>query len=892
MPNIMRSGRILLNRLRSLLRRSRIEAELEREIVIHLEQLSKEYRAGGMDERQARAAAKRAFGPTERIKENCRDTRRINLIEDFVRDLGYGLRLMRRSPGFTAAAILTLALGIGGNTALFQLLDNIVLRSLPVPEPERLVALSRTSGSGPLSKTSDVFTYPVFSQLRDNAKAAAHLIAFVELERPELSIGGQDEPPRNVSLVSPEFFSTLGAPAAIGRVFDATQSHAAATPEAVISHRLWRDRFRADTAVLGRPMNINGVPFTVIGVASASFRGVSPERAVDVWALARTAARLSPAGTAPNFRVLGRLAPGVSREQARSRLEALLSEIEQPRALGAASRVPAVRVHLEPGHAGYSRLREQFGRPLLVLMFGVALLLLLSCVNIATLLIARAVARQREFSVRMALGAGRGRLLRQMLVESLALALLGGASGFFAAPRLASSIVAFVPELVRPAVAADLGGLRVIGFALIITLLTSLLFGCWPAWRAAGMAPEGGLRAGGRGELGSRGGRRAGSILVALQVALSVPLLAGTGLFVRTLSNLLNVDPGFGTEHLLQATLDTRAAGYGRGQVGTLYRELLSRIGALPGVAAVTGVRNGFLTGGTTTGGMSLRGYGIDEVVFERADVGPKFFQTMAIPVISGRDFTEADTNSSTRKVVMSESFARRYLAGRQPIGERIGSGGELEVVAVVKDLRFSGLRHSPAPMLYFAALQTEPDRLSALEVRTVTDPTALANAIRREIESINRRLLIDVKTMERQRQDSLAQERMLAFVAGGFGVMALMLVCIGLYGVISRAAVQRTSEFGLRIALGSSRTGILLLIIRDTVRPVLAGLLLGIVSSWALARIWQANVSALLYGLSVTDIPTILVATGMILAVAGSAALVPAARAAQSDPLTALRQE
>jgi predicted permease len=539
---------------------------------------------------------------------------------------------------------------------------------------------------------------------------------------------------------------------------------------------------------------------------------------------------------------------------------------------------------------GLSALRGQYERPLLALTGLVTLVLLITCTNVGNLLMVRNNGRRREVAVRAALGARRSRLVQQYLVESALLAVLGGTLAFVFARSGVSFIVSMLPLPAMPESLRFHVDARTLGFAAAVSLVSALLFGLAPAWRAAQIDLTGALRSSQRGSATKRT-RRLGRALLACQVGLSVLLLIGAGLFVQTLRNLVHLDVGFNPDHLLQISLDTRGSGYREGQVGGLYRLLLERVSAIPGVQSVTGIRNSVMQRDITRTIMPIPGRTEPDEAWNSAAVGPSFFETMRMPVVRGRTFAPADFERDCKCVVVSEAFVKRYFLNEDPVGKRIGDPPETQIIGVVKDARLTSVRTASGPMMYFMALG-ESDRIGALEVRTAGDTTAIARAIREEIQRISPRLLVDIRTMRQEIDRNIAKERMVATTSAFFGLVGLLLVAIGIFGVASYMVAQRTSELGIRMALGATPWSVVRESLRDTIVVFGAGLAAGVMAAIAAVQLTASFISDLLFGLTSTDVTNIVGAMLLMVGVALAACILPARRATRIDPLTAIRHE
>jgi predicted permease len=821
------------------------------------------------------------------------------LEDEMFQDLRFGIRLLLKNPGFTAVAVLSLALGIGANTAIFSLVDAVLLKLLPVRSPEQLVALDSFNDRG----EQRGFSHPVFEQLRARTSVFSGLFAAnegtarMEIVGPES--GGQAEQ-AEVQLVSGEYFQVLGVNAVVGRTLTAADDQTpGAHPVAVLSYRFWQRRFAGDAAVVGQSITLKGQPFTVIGVTPPAFFGEAVGRAPDIWAplmmeppLGRGVTYLKNVNV--NWlRIMARLKPGISEQQAQA---ALTLSIEQLKAessdVGKSARNVA-RIEVFPGRQGLPEFRNQFAKPLRILMAVVGLVLLIACANVANLLLARATARQKEVAVRLAIGAGRFRLIRQFLTESLLLAAAGGALGLLFAwwgsrmlLILGSIGAAPLPIDVEP-------NARILGFTLAVSLLTALLFGLAPALIVTRQEVNSTLKATAQ----ARPRLSLSRPLVVAQVALSLLLLTGAGLFVQTLRNLRTLDLGFAAEQILQARINPQASGYKPEQLPELYRRLLERLNSAPGVRSASFAASGFRTGRSRTCCIAVEGYTHrpnEDREIQILDVTPGYFQTMGLPLYAGRDFAASEASDSKpgefpKVAVINETMARHYFGQANPLGRRFGWGDkevkyDTEIVGVVRDANYGNLRDKTRSLIYF------PDQGSSLiVVRAAADSTALAPTIRQEIQAVDKNLEItSVRTVPQLRDQALVQERLLAKLSGFFSLLALLLASIGLYGVMSYDVARRTHEIGIRMALGAHGPNVLLMILKEALRLVVIGLLAGLAAALAALKL----IASLLFGLTATDPLTLTLATLLLLAVAALAGWLPARRAARVDPMVALRHE
>ena len=880
-----------LFRLRCLFRRKQVEGELDEELRSHLEHETEKYVKTGLSPEEATRRARIALGGVDQVKEECREARGVSLVESAARDVSYAVRILRRRPVFAVVAVLTLALGIGANTAMFSVMDVMLLRALPVKNPQELVEFIRWHPDGSMMTN---LPYEVFQHLRENTTALSGIFALTSDSRVFRAGAGSER--STVHEVSGSFFSTLGVNALLGRTIDPNDDLPNAEHHVVVlSYPFWSRRFGRDPSVVGATVRVNGAPCTVIGVMPADFFGVDRSRLPDMWA---------PLGSDPGqVWVLGRLKPGVSIPQARAQLEPFFQRAleslrdgmkDWPAHERDAFLAEKLLVHrATTGTSGLRWYYWEYSNTLKIILGMTGLVLLIACVNLANLLLARSAARSQEIGIRMAIGAGRRRILRQLLTENLVLALSGGVVGLLVAAGGHRLLVTFLTgNLERVSLDFRLSG-RLLGFSFAMSILTGLLSGELPALRAA---REGFLPAM-HGKLQLRGATRlplARKLLTA-QVALSLMLLVGAGLFVRSLRNLATTDLGLARENLVLMSVDPSLSKSIRDR-REFWIQLTERLTALPGVRSVSLAGDAvFGYGGWNTTIWIRQPDGAEHDTHVPMNVvGPGFFETVQIPLLTGREFGRQDQGKSPPVAVVNRTFARRFFAGENPVGKRFGNSGagsssQIEIVGIIGDAKYGDLREQPRPMVYLPLFQHLEERSYQVHVRTSGDPAAAIAAIRREIEAIDQDISIDrVRTIKEVIHSLLQHDRMFAFLASVFGLLALLLTSIGIYGVVAYQVTRRTGEIGIRMALGAQRTDVLWMVMRETLLVLAVGSAVGLPAAIAAAQVLRS----LLYGLGPSDLPAIIWATAT-LAVAGAlAGFLPARRAASLSPMDALRCE
>jgi predicted permease len=926
-----RQPRGWLMRLFSFFNRKRREREFAEELESHLAMHIEDNLRAGMSPEEARRVALVKLGGVTLIHELYREQRELPMLETFWQDIRFGLRMLRKNPGFTLVAALTLSLGIGANTALFSLVDAVLLKTLPVERPEDLVSFKwimgpngvvRLIGGGTAKKDpvtgltqGTPFSYPAFAQFRAQSQTLSAVFAFVGVSL-NVNLGSQAEVVSG-QLVTGDFYSGLGVQAVAGRMITADDDHLAASPVAVMSYRFWERRFGLDQAAIGKTIQVNGSPCTIIGVTPPAFYGglefgAAPDLTVPMTPLTIGQSRMTDA-TEWWLDVMGRIKPGVQEAAVRAELE---SAYQQDALAGWKALPPTIRgpdngrppdlpkLQFTSGSQGLTNVREAYRQPMTIIMVVVAMVLLLACANVANLLLARATTRRQEIAVRLALGARRFRLLRQLLTEGLLLAAVAAALGWGLAWWAKGLLLKWNPKG-GAGLDADLSlNWRVFGFTLGVTLLASLLFGLAPALQATRADLQGALK-----QDGLRGGTslsRLSRSLVIAQIAVSLVLLVGTGLFVRTLRNLQAVSLGFNPQNVLLFSLDTRAKSYPKEQLSTLYERVIERIAALPGVQSATISEVPLLSRGEISGPAFAPGRPPSpesERIIYQQNVRWNYFQTMEIPLLAGRALSAQDDARAPKVAVISRTLARKFFGDENPLGQRLAFNPqqpeEYEIVGVVGDTKYTRQRQETPAVAYFAYPQRS-FRGTVFSVRTSSEATQAVSAIRAAVRQVEPNWpLTRIKTQSQQADEALSQERFLARLVGLFGALALLLASIGLYGVMSYAVTQRTPELAIRLALGATPAGLLRQVLRQGLWLTLIGLAIGATTALIIARLISHPsfeltrfLSSLLFGVSPTDPLTFIVIAGLLLGIALLACWIPARRATKVDPLIALRTE
>jgi predicted permease len=902
-----------------LISRKKMEIDLDKELRFHFETQVVDKMKSGIPESEARRLTRLEFGGIEQIKEDCRESRGTLWLESIVQDVRYGLRQLRKSPGFTLIAILSLTLGIGANTAIFTLLNAIMLRPLPVQSPRELLLFgdgnAQGSTMGVLDGKWDLFSYSFFRDFRQKDTSFSGIAAVDSSQvATKASIAGAAYQTTHVNLVSGSYFSVLGVPAFLGRTIgESDDSAEGAGPVAVASYSWFQRQLGGDPSALGKTIRIQSHNYTLVGVARPGFYGFTVGQSTDLWiplsmekAFSRPGYNDLGSKLFQSLYLIGRLKPGVTAAQASAETNLLFRQIVRSYLGPQPSQkhlddLAHARVELTPGGRGVSYLRSAFSVPLMILMAIVALVLLIACANIANMLLARGVARTREVAVRMALGASRRRIVYQLLTESILLALMGATAGVALAWKASSVLLSVATPGPDPVPLNLTPDLTVLGFTLGVTVVTALLFGTLPAFRATGLEFTPALKDG-RGSSSTTRGALARSLIVG-QVALSVVLLVVAGLFVRSLIHLSDVDTGFDKHNVLVFSLDSSTANLPRGTPDEirsvrLQEQIESRVQTIPGVQsdsfAFFTFNEGAWTDEVLFQGIPRTHENGDQVFFNITGNG--FFFTMGIPLIAGRTFNAQDMQNSPKVAVINETMARRFFPNGSAIGHRFGIGetpdhpGEIEVIGVVKGAKFTALGEGTLMAAYLPCAQS-PGFYGNFAVRYApgANRQEIISRTRRAIPEINSNILVNsVGSLEEQVDDSIATQSLIARLSSFFGIIAVFLACIGIYGLLSYSVARRTSEFGIRLALGARPHMLIWMILRECILLLVLGLALGVPVALSSTRILKS----LLYELSPLDPTAISIAIAAVTVMTIAAAWLPARRATKINPTQALRAE
>jgi len=885
--------------LRNIFSKRRNDTELDDEVYSYVELLAQEKMRQGMSREEARRTARIELGGIEHVKEDVREARAGAWLDSLLQDLRYGARMLRKNPGFTAIAVLTLALGIGANTAIFSVVNAVLFQPLPVRNLNELVDVYTTTAGDPINYAP--LAYPDYKDFRDQTATLDGLAAFA----PNFIALEQDGETSMVAveIASENYFQLLGVKPFLGQAFDASQNQTSGGyPVAVLSYSTWQRRFGADPGIAGKTLVANGNVLTIIGVAPEKFHGLLRGLAPGLWIPLSMDSSLHVGDPIDDrgsqwLLATGRLKPHVSLQQAQAELSLVATRLmhqypksNKGRTVGllAASKVKSIP---DADGALYATAY--------VLLGFVGLVLLIACANVAGLLLARASVRRREITLRLALGAGRGRVIRQLLTESLLLAILGGTTALFLTTLLNKILTGALERIRLPIpVEFDLGLAvdgRVFAFTLVLITATTLLFGLIPAWKTSRISLTSALKEDSVAVSGGRARHRTLGVLVIGQVAISLLLLICAGLTLRTLLNSFRVDPGFTSIGVATASVYPSLAGYDQPKAMAAYKQLTDRIRALPGVQSVSFADRLPLTLLIQIGACAPQGKDVGPIEqwlhLDRASVGPDYFSTMGIPILTGRRFTDADTASSPRVVVVNQTLAKQFWPGKDPIGRKVRFGGDdvyYEVAGVARDGNYRLLGESPRPFIYRSVQQAESPDLILL-ARVTGDPRSVYAAIREELRHIDPKIpVMKFESLEDKTRIALLPSRACAAVFGLLGLIGLILAAVGLYGVISYTASQRTHEIGIRMALGAEPLQVLRLVLRQSLLLTFIGIAIGLAAALAATRV----LSVMLYGVSPTDPLTFASIVALLVSVALAACSIPARRAMRVDPMVALRYE
>jgi predicted permease len=897
-----------LSRLRNHFRSNRLSRDIEREMRFHLAERADELMTSGMRPADARREARRRFGNLGLQAEDTRHRDLFASLDILIRDLRYAIRSLRSAPAFSIVAILSLGLGIGANTAIFSIVNAVMLRSLPVNHPEELTRIVRTEGRTPSAESdwSGYFTNPLWEQIRDRQDMFSGVFAYATTSI-NLSVGGEARRIQ-ASQVSGEFFSTLGVRAMIGRPIVKADDHRGCPGIAILSGSFWQAEYGGDPNVIGKLISVDGHPFQIVGVADQRFLGISVGESPQIYMPLCSQAILEGPGVLDRrstwyLQIVARPKAGLSSEQIRARFATLapaIAEATLPPNWSTAGQAEYLKAKFGviDGSRGQSVIRTTYRRALYILMVIVGLVLAVACANVANLLLARATARQREVAVRLAIGASRGRLARQLITESLLLSSLGAALGSAVAAWGSRVLVSLLSMDGRPIVLDLRPDWTILFFTIAIAMSTGVLFGLAPAWRAGQIDPQTAMKSQGRGVAEGHTRFHAGKALVVAQVALSLVLVAGAGLLIGSWRNLVSLDPGFRRDGVLLVSANVRALHLPEDQRVPLFARMLDRLRSAPGVrsaslAEITPVSHVTWNDVLKADGFTPKS-DADALSWMNA-VSDGFFRTMGIPLVSGRDFDARDNATSAKVAIVSEAMARKFYGRPDAVGRtfKVQDGdtwmGPVEVVGVVGNTKYQALTDSAPSLVYYPQSQQDASVMSRVfELKTDGPPLALAPTVKSIIGEFDPKITLDFKTIERQLGDSIAVARAIALLSGFFGALALLLASIGLYGIMAYTVARRRNEIGVRIALGAEFGRVVRMVLGEVGRIVIAGVVIGSALSLATTRL----IKAFIYGMTPTDPATFIGSAALLLAVGIFAAALPAWRAARLDPVATLREE
>ena len=895
------------HRIFNIFRSNRISRDIEREIEFHVAERADVLRASGLSEAEARRLARLQFGNPTTQRERVRGMDIAEWVQSIAGDARYAVRAMRHSPVFAIVTVASLGLGIGANTTIFTLLDAVVLRPLAVERPDEL-AYVRTSDTGE-GGPADYFTNPLWEQIRDRQDAFRSITAFGETSF-NLTDGGEA---RRVYgwYVSGDFFSTFAVRPAVGRLFTRSDDVRGCGGSAVLSYRFWQREYAGRQDAVGTVIRLSGHPFEIAGVAEKAFRGPDVGLEADVYApICAEAVVRGPASGLENrsswwLRIIGRLSTGVDVTHANASIAAIARpsyESTVPQHWRPADQQEWVTraLFVRKAVKGFSDVRDRYGSALFALMAGVALILLIACANVANLLLSRAATRHRELAIRMAIGAGRRRLLRQLVTESVVLAAAGVIVGLAVARFGTRALVALITTPgAAGAVSLDLSiNGRLLGFTILVATLTVLLCGLVPAWRATRVSAQAAMKAQARGVVEGHTRFRLGKALVVAQVALSLVLVVSAVFLVGTFRNLSRLDPGFDPEGVLLVTVDLRRTNVAPTSTGSLHQQLLERARGLPSVAHASSADLAPMGNGSWNDEIIIDGFTPqkrEDSITWFNEVSPGYFTTMGTRLLAGRDFGPGDVAGGERVAIVNEAWGRQFFGSNSPLGmqfrlrDRASLTPPYTIVGVVENAVYQSLRRSGEPTAYVAQSQNaSPGPVRTLQLRTVSDPRSLIPTVRSAMTDVHPAVTLDFKPLARQLADSLQRERMLAVLSGLFGSVALALAVLGLYGVTAYSVARRRNELGIRIALGAVRGRVVRLVLSEVGLVVLLGLVIGAIG----ARFASLQVAPFLYGTQPADPMVYIVAAVLLAATALVAGLIPAWKASRVDPIEALREQ
>jgi predicted permease len=893
---------------RRFFHRAKWDQERARELESYLEIETEENISRGMQPADAHFAALRKLGRSTSIREDIYHMNSIAVLENTWKDFRYALRVTRKNPMFSVLVVFSLAIGIGANTAIFSFVDAVLLRMLPVENPQQIVQFHGIN---------EWFSYPAFIEFRDHNHVFSGVVAFAKLSNANVETGGSAGIAQ-AQMVSGTYFPTLGVAPALGRMISPEDDEiVGASPVAVISFDYWQTRFAGDPAVIGKKITLNNFPLTIIGVSQPEFFGVDPGQRMDLSIPLKMLPQVWPGFAATGtpyyvftspvrqwVRVLARLRPGVTNEEAIADMQPVFARVKRNvlEAFGNAdpdSRqlISHARFSLASGGRGLATLRERFSKPLLLLMAAVGLLLLITCANVANLLLARATARQREIAIRLSIGAGRMRLIRQLITETVVLAFTGGAFGLLLAYCGSKPLLLLISHSATPITLDVRPDVRVLVFTLGVSMLAAIVSGVAPAWRAVGLRLGAATIESTRNSAELRTNSHVSSALVAFQVALSLVLMISAGLLARSLSNLKSFYPGFDTQNVLLLTVNPDLAGYKGDKSNAFYIQVIDRIAALPGVRSVS-----FSMDPPMTSGLSFVRPAIDGASLKKGVpvginiIGPDYFKTLQTSMLLGRDVTRNDVATAPKVAIVNEKMALDYFGSAYAaVGRRIsaadwvGDTSWLQIVGVVQDAKQRDLREPATPIVYLPLFQSGAPAGVTFEIRTTLNPSGLIKSALSAIAQIDPRVpVFHVRTLDDQLNDSLVQERLLTSLSSCFGCVAVLLACVGLYGLMNYTVQRRTREIGLRMALGAHKEQVAAMVIRQTLALIGIGLALGIPA----ARAASQYIASELYSVGPGDPLTVTAISLLIALIALIAVIFPARRAAGVEPMQALRYE